>query len=179
MTTIDHELKQLETLNFAGKAEAFVESRFLTPLLTCLGYEMHDDCEVLRHGDDGASFKLSYPPVERGAIRVTRYNPDYVPTIRKKMFWIVEAKSPKDVEHPFDIKFLVQGLQYCIHPEIQAQYLLVSNGLVSSLFDAHGEVFLGKDIYEPILEFRHTIGAAVLRRETMKLGASAGGFRQT
>jgi hypothetical protein len=70
------------------------------------------------------------------------------------MFWIIEAKSPKDVQHPFDLRYLVQGLQYCIHPEIQAQYLLVSNGAVSSVFDAHGAVFLGQDMYEPILEFR-------------------------
>lgn len=147
-------LAQLETLDFAGKAEAFVESKFLTPLLECLGYDGHKDYEVVRHGDDGSSFKLRYSPVESGAVRVRHYNPDYVPTIRKKMFWIIEAKSPKDVEHPFNTKFLVQGLQYCIHPEIQAQYLLISNGLVSSLFDAHGAVFLGKEIYEPILEFR-------------------------
>jgi|HubBroStandDraft_2_1064218.scaffolds.fasta_scaffold01970_5 hypothetical protein len=154
MNPFQQRLAQLEALDFAGKAEAFVESKFLTPLLECLGYESHKDYEVVRHGDDGSSFKLSYPPVESGAKRVKHYSPDYVPTIRKKMFWIIEAKSPKDVTHPFDTKFLVQGLQYCIHPEIQAQYLLVSNGLVSSLFDAHGAVFLEKEIYEPVLEFR-------------------------
>jgi hypothetical protein len=141
MNPLDIRLKQLEALDFSGKAEAFVESRFLTPLLECLGYETHKDYEVLRHGDDGASFKLHYPPVERGAQKVKHYSPDYLPTIRKKMFWIIEAKSPKDVPHPFDVKYLVQGLQYCIHPEIQAQYLLVSNGLVSSVFDAHGAAF--------------------------------------
>jgi hypothetical protein len=146
-------LKNLERLDFSGKGEAFVEQKFLTPLLECLGYDEHKDYEVVRHGDDGASFKLNYPPVEKGAQRVKHYNPDYRPTIRKKMFWIIEAKSPKDVVHPFDSKFLVQGLQYCIHPEIQAQYLLLSNGKTSSLFDAHGAVFLGKEMYEPILEF--------------------------
>ena len=65
-----------------------------------------------------------------------------MPTIRKKLFWVIEAKSPKDVVAPFDFQYLVQGLQYCIHPEIQAPYLLVSNGLVSSVYDAHGSVFL-------------------------------------
>lgn len=122
--------------------------------MECLGYESHKDYEVVRHGDDGSSVKLSYPPVEKGAVRVKHYYPDYVPTIRKKMFWVIESKSSKDVEHPFETKFLVQGLQYCIHPEIQAQYLMVSNGLVSSLFDAHGAVFLEKEMYEPVLEFR-------------------------
>ena len=147
-------LKKLETLDFTGKGEAFVELRFLTPLLVCLGYETHRDYEVVRHGDDSSDFKLHYPPVEKGAQRVKHYNPDYVPTIRKKMFWIIEAKSPKDVTHPFDVKYLVQGLQYCIHPEIQAKYLLVTNGLYSAVYDAHGAVFLEKEIYEPILEFQ-------------------------
>jgi len=160
MNSIQTRLMELERLNFADKGESFVESRFITPLLECLGYETHRDYEVIRHGDDGSFFKLNYPPVETGAKRVKHYNPDYVPTIRKKMFWIIEAKSPKEVSHPFDARYLVQGLQYCIHPEIQAQYLLVTNGLVSCLFDAHGAVFLEKEIYEPVLEFR----AAELRK---------------
>lgn len=147
-------LTELEELDFAGRGEAFVESRFLTPLLECLGYEQHKDYEVIRHGDDGSAFKLQYPPVEKGAQRVKHYNPDYAPTIRKKMFWIVEAKSPKNVTYPFETKYLVQGLQYSIHPEIQAKYLLVTNGLHSAVYDAHGSVFFEKDIYEPILEFR-------------------------
>jgi hypothetical protein len=151
---LDEVLTELKRLDFSDKGEEFVESTFLTPLLECLGYDKHKDYEVIRHGDDGSSFKLSYPPVEKGAQKVKHYNPDYVPTIRKKMFWIIEAKSPKDVNYPFEIKYLVQDLQYCIHPEIQAQYMLISNGVVSSLFDAHGAVFLEKDMYEPIMEFR-------------------------
>ncbi len=154
MTGVEERLKRLQQLEFEGKGEPFVESSFLTPLLECLGYETHKDYEVLRHGDLGTSFKLRYPPVEKGARKVRHYSPDYLPTIRKKMFWVIEAKSPKDVSAPFDFRYLVQGLQYCIHPEIQAPYLLVSNGLVSSIYDAHGSVFLDSDLYEPILEFR-------------------------
>ncbi len=126
---------------------------YITPLLELLGYEAHKDYEVIRHGDDGSSFKLKYPPVEKGAAREKSYNPDYIPTIRKKAFWIIEAKSPKTVGYPFGYEYLVQGLQYCIHPEIQAKYLLVSNGVASAVYDAHGAVFLGKDMYQPILEF--------------------------
>ena len=150
------ELQKLAALEFTGKGEAFVESKFLTPFLQCLGYETHKDYEVIRHGDDGSSFKLHYPPVEAGAIRVKHYSPDYIPTIRKKLFWIIEAKSPKTVSYPFDAAYLVQGLQYCIHPEIQAKYLVVTNGLDSAIYDAHGSVFLEKEIYEPILAFKAT-----------------------
>lgn len=154
MTSVEERLKKLQLLDFGGKGEPFVESNFLTPLLECLGYETHKDYEVRRHGDDDTSFKLHYPPVEQGARKVKHYQPDYMPTIRKKMFWVIEAKSPKDVVAPFDFQYLVQGLQYCIHPEIQAAYLLLTNGLVSSVYDAHGSVFLDADVYEPILEFR-------------------------
>lgn len=71
-------IKALSLLDFAGKGEAFVESKFLTPLLECLGYESHSDYEVLCHGDDGSSFKLNYPPVEKGAIKVKHYNPAFL-----------------------------------------------------------------------------------------------------
>jgi hypothetical protein len=146
-------LLQLAQLGFSGKAEAFVEQKFVTPLLECLGYESHKDYEVHRHGDEGASFRLNYPPVEHGAVRVKHYNPDYVPTIRKRAFWIIEAKSPKDVLHPFEKKYVVQGLQYCIHPEIQARYLLLTTGTHSEVYDAHASVFFDGAMYEPILEF--------------------------
>lgn len=149
-------LRELEKLAFDGKGEPFVESNFLTPLLGCLGYEEHRDYDVIRHGDDGSSFKLRYPPVERGGKPVRNFNPDFIPTIRKKAFWIIEAKSPKDVEYPFAGEFLVQGLQYCLHPEIQARYLLVSNGRNSAVFVAFGALNLGEDLYAPILEFKAT-----------------------
>jgi hypothetical protein len=147
-------LQAIATTDFSGKGEAFVEARFLTPLLMYLGYETHKDYEVRRHGDAGTSFKLHYPPVEMGATRVKHYNPDYLPTIRKKMFWIIEAKSPRYVNFPFDSSFVVQGLQYCIHPEIQANYLLLTNGENSAVYDAHASVFFGSDPYKPILTFR-------------------------
>lgn len=146
-------LRELAQLDFTGRGEAFVEQRFVTPILERLGYESHKDYEVYRHGDERASFKLQYPPVEHGAVRVKHYNPDYVPTIRKKAFWIIEAKSPKDVQYPFDKKYIVQGLQYCIHPEIQARYLLLTTGARSAVYDAHASVFLDGEMYEPILDF--------------------------
>jgi hypothetical protein len=34
-------LKELQALDFTDKGEAFVEARFLTPLLTGLGYSGH------------------------------------------------------------------------------------------------------------------------------------------
>ena len=77
LLALQQKLKQLESLDFSNKGESFVESRFLTPLLECLGYEAHKDYEVIRAGDDGSAFKLRYPPVEKGASRVKHYVPDY------------------------------------------------------------------------------------------------------
>lgn len=146
-------IQKLSELKFIGKGEAFVESKFLTPLLECLGYENHNDYEVHRHGDSDINFKLSYPPVENGAVKVKHYNPDFIPTIRKQMFWVIEAKSPKTVSHPFDYKYITQGLQYCIHPEIQAKYLVLSNGENTCIYDPQSAIFFNEDIYSPILEF--------------------------
>jgi hypothetical protein len=146
-------LQALARLDFTDKGEAFVEQKFITPLLECLGYETHKDYEVIRHGDDGSGFKLKFPPVEQGARQVKTYNPDYVPKIRKKMFWIIEAKSPKDVPYPFAANYMVQGLQYCVHPEIQAKYLMATNGRHTAIHDAHGSIFMDKDLYAPILVF--------------------------
>lgn len=147
-------IAELDRLDFTDKGEAFVESKFLTPLLGCLGYETHRDYEVIRHGDDGSSFKLKYPPVKRGAKSTKTYNPDFIPTIRKKAFWIIEAKSPKAVSYPFEENYLIQGFQYCIHPEIQAKYLVVSNGCDSAVYDAYGTAFLNRELYQPIAEFK-------------------------
>jgi hypothetical protein len=57
-------LDALSKLDFTGKGEAFVEQKVVTPFLECLGYETHKDCEAIRHGDNGAAFKLKHPPVE-------------------------------------------------------------------------------------------------------------------
>ena len=150
-----YEYKTLEKLDFNGKGETFVEDKFVTPLFTYLGYDSHKDYEVRRHGDDNMSFKLQYPAVDRGSKTVKHFNPDYMPTIRKKCFWVLEAKSAKNVSYPFDGNAIVQGLQYCIHPEIRAKYLVLTNGLHTSIYDSFSRIYGDGDIYEPILEFSH------------------------
>ena len=65
------------------------------------------------------------------------------------------AKSPA-ITYPFDYQYIVQGLQYCIHPEIQAKYLILSNGKNTCVYDAHSSIFFEQDIYSPIFEFENT-----------------------
>lgn len=68
------------------------------------------------------------------------------------MFWIIEAKEPS-VKIPFEYKYIVQGLQYCIHPEIQANYLVLTNGLYTAIYNAQDSFFMGDNIYEPFFSF--------------------------
>jgi hypothetical protein len=70
------------------------------------------------------------------------------------MFWIIEAKSPKDILSAKDYKNIVQGAQYCIHPEIQAKYLLLCNGLWLHVYDPYGAIFFNKDLYSPIMSIK-------------------------
>ena len=151
-----YENKTLEYLDFNDKGENYVRENFVVPLLKCLGYDNHKDYEVKRDGDAGISLKLKSPPVERGAKKVKSFNPDYMPTIRKKCFWIIEAKTARDLKYPFDDNFIMQGLQYCIHPEIRAKYLVLTNGLYTNVYDSFSRIYDGGDIYEPILTFCNT-----------------------
>lgn len=150
---LDIIINDLIKLKFDGRGESYVEQVFLMPFLKALGYENHKDYEVKVHGDEGTSFKLHYPPVELGAKKVKHYNPDYIPTIRKKSFWVIEAKSAKDVKFPLDYSFIVQGLQYCIHPEIRARLLVISNGKQTAIYNAFNLYFDEESLYSPILEF--------------------------
>ena len=156
MNGLLYEYKLLEHLDFDGKGENFVRENFVSPLLKYLGYECHKDYKVLRDGDEDMSFKLRHISVERGARKMKNLNPDYMPTIRKRCFWIIEAKTARDLAYPFADNFIVQGLQYCIHPEIRAKYLVLTNGLHTSVYDSFSRIYGDGDIYEPILEFGYT-----------------------
>lgn len=60
---------------------------------------------------------------------------DYIPTIRLKAFWILEAK-PESVRE-MDKGDLLQAYLYATHPEIQAQYIVLCNGWEIQIFDVH------------------------------------------
>lgn len=66
MLPIQEALRDLEMLDFGGKGEAFVESRFLTPLLQCLGYEAGPYPEAIVH--------CQLRPKTRGGTRVMLFS---------------------------------------------------------------------------------------------------------
>jgi len=59
---------------------------------------------------------------------------DYVPTIRLKKFWIIEAKpgNPKEM----DFGDYLQAHLDAIHPEINARFIMVTNGWEIRVYDA-------------------------------------------
>ena len=142
-------ISNLAELDLANAGEQTVRERLITPLLEHLGYDLDKDYEVRRDGDKGASFKLKLPAVRGGGKTSTTFKPDYVPTVRKKVFWVLDAKRPS---RKVDDEFVAQVLQYAIHPEIQARYAVLINGLDILVFDVKAEFFdLGKSVYNPIL----------------------------
>lgn len=59
---------------------------------------------------------------------------DYIPTIRLKSFWIIEAKPGNKKE--MDMGDFLQAHLYAIHPEIQARFILLINGWEIRIYDS-------------------------------------------
>lgn len=153
--TLDERLKHLAVLDLANKGEMTVRENLITPLLQLLGYDQDEDYEVIRDGDDGQKFKLLLPTVYKGAKTNTSIAPDYIPTVRKKFFWVLEAKrgSTNDLK----TSFIAQVLQYAVHPQIQARFATLIDGVHIAVYNVHSEFFdLERKIYEPILEMAVT-----------------------
>jgi len=114
-------------LNFDNQNETYVREAFITPLLSLLGYSDITVNNILREDPH----KLSRPYHRIGRSRV---DIDYIPTIKLQKFWIIEAK-PGSIRR---LKFgdLLQAHLYAIHPEVQARYIVLTNGRELKLYDA-------------------------------------------
>lgn len=120
-------IKRWKRLDFTHWNEMDVREEFIAPLLVILGYSKDSMHDVLRE----QSLTLSEPYHSVGRTRVTI---DYVPTIRMRHFWIIEAKSgqPRAMNFPN----LLQAHLYAIHPEVQARFIVLTNGWEIRLYDA-------------------------------------------
>src|SRR5947209_4462664 len=81
-------LEQLSTYAFAGKNEATIRDNWIVPLLGLLGYGQGSNLYELV---SEAPLKLRTPHRKIGSS--TLYV-DFVPTVMKQRFWILEAKAP-------------------------------------------------------------------------------------
>lgn len=124
----EYEMEQLENLSkfdFTGWKEADVREDFIKPLLDLLGYHKTSDYEVSRED----SYKLHPFFLQVGRKRIEL---DYLCSIRKNKFWIIEAKSAENK----DIKTeeIEQAYFYSLHQEVDCPYFLVSNGWYINLY---------------------------------------------
>lgn len=125
--------------DFLTYNEIDVREDFIAPLLKVLGYSKNTVNNIVREKTLG----LTEPFQRLGRQRVQI---DYMPTIRLKSFWILEAK-PGNIKE-MDVGDLLQAYLYATHPEIQAQYIVLCNGHSLMIFD----VYQIENWCEPVFE---------------------------
>lgn len=108
--------------------ESDVREDFIAPLLRILGYSKNTVNNIVRE----KTLQLTEPFQRLGREKV---RVDYVPTIRLKAFWILEAK-PGNIKE-MDVGDLLQAYLYATHPEIQAQYIVLCNGWNLMIYDVY------------------------------------------
>ena len=114
--------------DFASYNESDIREEFIRPLLHILGYSKNtiNDIET----EKSLELSVSFQRIGRKVVRI-----DYVPTIRLKAYWIIEAKAgtPKEME----IGDMLQAYLYATHPEIQASFIVLCNGWQLKIYDVH------------------------------------------
>ena len=128
-----------KNIDFSMCNESDVREDFIAPLLNLLGYSKNTINNIVRE----KTLQLTEPLQRLGRKRVQI---DYVPTIRLKAFWILEAK-PGNIKE-MDVGDLLQAYLYATHPEIQAQYIVLCNGWTLMIYD----VFQVEDWKNPIFK---------------------------
>ncbi|MED1487975.1 hypothetical protein [Bacillus smithii] len=113
--------------DFSDWNEMDIREEFIAPLLRQLGYGKGTINDVIREKTQ----KLTNPYHRIGRKKV---QVDYIPTIRLKNFWIIEAK-PGNINE-MSMGDLLQAHLYAIHPEIRARYIVLINGWEIRVYDA-------------------------------------------
>ncbi|GCF72646.1 hypothetical protein BC2926_01870 [Bacillus cereus] len=142
------ELERLSQLNFDGWSEADVREEFIVPLLIILGYRKGLNYSISRED----SYKLNPLFLQIGRDRIKL---DYICSVRKQKFWIVEAKpggKVKKGEPPIiSEEDIAQAQFYSLHPDVDAKYFIVTNGWYIHLYERDK---MNEDT-TPILAFRN------------------------
>ncbi len=113
--------------NFSGWNETDIREEFIAPLLKLLGYSKNTVDHIIR--EQNLNLQEKYHRIGRKQIAI-----DYIPTVRLKKFWIIEAKpgDPKKM----DYGDFLQAHFYAIHPEISARFIVMINGWEIRVYDA-------------------------------------------
>ncbi|MBO9204210.1 MULTISPECIES: type I restriction enzyme HsdR N-terminal domain-containing protein [Niastella] len=143
------QLKRLSKLDFSKYNETEVREFFLIELLKLLGYQSGTDYSISLE----QSFPLNNLSLYPGSKRIKL---DYICSLRKQYFWLIEAKEGKcrNPLRPPKIraKDVEQAFFYSQHPEVNCRYFVVSNGWYIQLYDR--DTLAGK--LTPILAIKHT-----------------------
>ena len=169
MPILSHEqvlsqLRSLASIDPSAWNESDVREDLIAPLLAVLGYRRGTDYDINREG----SHLLTRPWLFIGRQRIAI---DYALMIRKKSFWIIEAKGASDKTIAEDAIF--QAYFYALHPEVGARYFSVINGWRIQVFDVRT---VGND-YTPILDMR--VEELLQRFEELVALLGAGRIRKT
>jgi hypothetical protein len=112
-----------EPIDFSKLNEQDVREEILAPIIRHLGYRRGTSNDVIRE------LSLRYPRIFLGRKKpkkdpIIRGEADYVLDIDNKWRWVLEAKSPGQI----DIDEIEQAYSYAIHPEVRAIYFCLSDG---------------------------------------------------
>ncbi len=112
-------IRRWKAHDFSKWNESDVREDLIAPLLAHLGYAKGTLHDILR--EESVSLSQAYHRVGRKRIVI-----DYVPTVRLRSFWIIEAKpgAPREM----DFGDFLQAHLYAVHPEIGAHYIVLCNG---------------------------------------------------
>ncbi len=145
LTTYENKkLEELSQLDFSRWNETEVREHYIIPLLNLLGYKKDCDYDV----SSAQSYRLNPLFLQIGSTRVEL---DYIFSVRKSKFWLIEAKSGyKNIKGKKSVigkKEIDQAYFYSLHPEINCPYFVVSNGWDINIYERDN---LREDL-EPVL----------------------------
>lgn len=162
-------------LDFDAMNETDVREVVVRPLLHCLGYrqgtEAHIRTEVtLRY--DKAFLGRKNP--KRDPALVGRA--DYICEVISYGRWVVEVKSPQE---SLDRETAEQAHTYAAHPEIAADYILITNGRIFQLFrvgrlDSALLEFNFEHLEENLLSLHNIIGPDAIKKSSQKFAVDLG-----
>jgi hypothetical protein len=123
------QLNELAALDFSTFNETDVRETYIRPILRLLGYQKDRDYSVSTE----ESFKLSEPFLRIGRDRI---KVDYLNTVRKQNFWLIEAKDGSTGRNgTIADEDVCQAYFYALHQSVNCRYFVVCNGWLFNLYD--------------------------------------------
>lgn len=120
-------LARWRSIDFSTWNETEVREGFIIELLHTLGYRKGTTYDL--EMEKPLKLTAPYHRIGRKSVSI-----DYAPSVRKRHFWIVEAKPGKSKE--MNVGDLLQVHLYAVHPEVQARLVVLVNGWEIRVYDA-------------------------------------------